>query len=120
MTKAKDPATSNRDALLARRRQLIEQVLRVDDALDWFQSNIEPELLEEGQEQALALVLERLDAHDRAEVDAIDRALARVDRGEYGICAACGAAIPRARQQALPTADLCRPCAEKRDAEARR
>ena len=104
-----------RAALLERRRQLINQVARVEDDLRWFESNVEPEQLEEGQEQALAGVLERLEEHDRAEIGAIDGALARIARGEYGVCRACGNAIPPARQRALPTADLCLPCAERRE-----
>jgi RNA polymerase-binding transcription factor DksA len=102
-----------RAELIARRRQLINQVARVEDDLRWFETNVEPEQLEEGQEQALAGVLERLEEHDRAEITAIERALARMDRGEYGVCRACGEAIPAARQRALPTADLCRPCADR-------
>jgi DnaK suppressor protein len=104
-----------RAEMVARRRQLINQVARVEDDLRWFESNVEPEQLEEGQEQALAGVLERLEEHDRAEISAIDWALERIERGEYGVCRACGEAIPAARQHALPTADLCRPCAERHE-----
>ena len=103
-----------RTDLLARRRQLVAQVVRVEDDLRWFESNVEPEQLEEGQEQALANVLERLDEHDRAEIDDIDGALARIVSGEYDVCRDCGGAIPAARQRVLPATVLCRPCAERR------
>jgi RNA polymerase-binding transcription factor DksA len=119
MTDDRDSAQSGREAaqraLVERRRQLVAQVARVEDDLRWFESNHEPEQLEEGQEQALAGILERLDQHDRDEISAIDRALARIARGEYGICRGCGAEIPAARQRVQPAADLCRPCAERRE-----
>jgi DnaK suppressor protein len=37
----------------------------------------------------------------------IDRALARMDEGTYGICSRCGKPIEKARLKALPYADLC-------------
>jgi DnaK suppressor protein len=119
MTHANNGAHSNWDwaraDLTARRRQLVAQVVRVEDDLRWFESNVEPEQLEEGQEQALSAVLARLDEHDRAEIEDIDRALARIDSGEYGVCRNCRAAIPAPRQRALPATDLCRRCAERRE-----
>ena len=101
-----------RRTLLERRRHLVSQVADLERDLRWLQDNVEPELLEEGQEQALANVLDRLDEHDRVELDAIDRALERIRVGSYGACDMCGEAIPLARQLAVPTATLCRPCAE--------
>jgi RNA polymerase-binding transcription factor DksA len=105
-----------RRLLLDRWRQFVAKVARLEHDLDWLASNVEPELLEEGQEQALARLLERLDEHDRDEIGAIDRALERMGRGMYGICTACGSAIPVARLHAIPTAEWCRPCAETRGA----
>jgi DnaK suppressor protein len=37
----------------------------------------------------------------------IEDALARIDNGTYGTCAACGAEIPRDRLEAVPYATLC-------------
>lgn len=58
------------------------------------------EMFERGKDIALlekeALRLERVDA-----------ALARMDSGEYGHCAACGKFIPLERLEALPTAIYC-------------
>lgn len=44
----------------------------------------------------------------------VEKALARIDRGEYGICESCGNDIPTARLDALPYATLCVDCARKR------
>jgi DnaK suppressor protein len=42
----------------------------------------------------------------------VDRALARIDAGEYGACMNCGKTITRARLVAVPAADLCIDCKE--------
>ena len=104
-----------RAALVAQRRHLFTQVARVEDDLRWLDRSVESELNEEGQEQAIARMLEQLDERDRVEIAAIDRALARIDRGTYGVCRTCGDAIPVARQLAMPAADTCLPCAQMRE-----
>jgi DnaK suppressor protein len=45
-----------------------------------------------------------------AAVDEIDRALAKIDLGTYGICEKCGEDIPEERLEALPFAALCVKC----------
>ncbi len=37
----------------------------------------------------------------------IDKALARIDEGSYGLCERCGKPIEKARLKALPYASLC-------------
>ena len=51
-----------------------------------------------------------LSAQNRAAVDEIDRALAKIDIGTYGLCEQCGQPIPRPRLKALPYAALCVSC----------
>ncbi len=47
----------------------------------------------------------------RATREDIDRALAAVDRGTYGVCVACGRPIGSERLQARPSASTCIDCA---------
>lgn len=47
---------------------------------------------------------------DVEELRAVQGALARLRRGEYGRCQRCGGEIPRARLEALPQAALCIEC----------
>jgi DnaK suppressor protein len=101
-----------RNRLLERRREIFEAVAQVEDDLRWLDTNIEPEIEEEGQEENIARLLARLDDRGKAEIDAIDRALGRIATGDYGRCAICGEVIPEGRLRALPTAELCVPCAE--------
>ena len=46
----------------------------------------------------------------RASLAEMDAALARIDAGTYGMCAACGEPIPDARLEALPEATHCVGC----------
>ena len=44
---------------------------------------------------------------------AIEWALVRLKKGNYGSCVACGNTISRARLKAVPWTDRCRDCAEQ-------
>lgn len=100
-----------RTMLLTQRPELLAKIGREEADLHWFDEHVAAELVEEGQEESLALVLERLDERDRSHLIAIDRALDRIGRGDYGDCVVCGHSIGAARQRALPTTDRCRRCA---------
>ena len=43
----------------------------------------------------------------------VDRALARIDAGTYGVCASCATTIPLERLEFRPTLDRCVHCAQK-------
>ena len=62
---------------------------------------------ESGEGDTLAVERERdlaLSARAREQVEEIDRALAKLDDGTYGICEVSGQPIPKARLQAIPQA----------------
>jgi DnaK suppressor protein len=69
---------------------------------------------EEGGEGGTSNVDRELDlvlsAQARAAITEIDRALAKIDAGTYGVCEQCGQLIPQARLAALPYAALCVAC----------
>jgi len=54
------------------------------------------------REKDLSLVNNVVDLQDR-----IDKALARMDDGTYGLCVRCGKPIEKLRLKALPYANLC-------------
>lgn len=43
----------------------------------------------------------------------VDRALAKIEEGTYGVCDRCGAEIPPERLEAIPWAALCVGCAAR-------
>ena len=65
--------------------------------------------VENASKDMLAATLER----ERRTLNEIELALIRMKKGEYGTCDSCGAAIPRARLDALPWAGLCVHCPER-------
>jgi DnaK suppressor protein len=69
---------------------------------------------EEGGEGGTSNVDRELDlvlsAQARAAAAEIDRALAKIESGNYGFCEQCGRPIPDVRLQALPQASLCVAC----------
>jgi RNA polymerase-binding transcription factor DksA len=50
---------------------------------------------------------------ERRTLKEIETAVKRMEKGECGNCDRCGAAIPKARLDALPWARLCVHCAER-------
>lgn len=104
-----------KEQLVAQRRELFRRVARAEDDLRWLDVNVEPEVEEEGQEENIARLLARLDERGKAEIEAIDRALARIATGDYGRCLACGRLIPLPRLEALPTAERCVECAARNE-----
>lgn len=61
----------------------------------------------EAFDQAAGLALFR---NETAILDQVERALARMDKGTYGICERCGQEIDFARLKAIPYASLCIRC----------
>lgn len=58
----------------------------------------------------------RDDLNDEAskELDEVNRALSRMDDGDYGVCKGCGEPINPKRLEALPYAEFCISCAERK------
>lgn len=104
---AERAATVERAAALARQVDgLAEQQAHTthDDEHD-------PEGVTIGYERAQ---LQGLLAGAREEIEALDRAAARLTAGTYGRCLRCGAAVAEERLDALPATETCIACASTR------
>lgn len=80
----------------------IEAELDSHHASDWEELATE----REGDE-----VLERMGTSGQQEIRMIEAALDRIESGDYGFCAKCGAEIGEERLDVLPFTPFCRSCA---------
>ncbi|HUR24143.1 MAG TPA: TraR/DksA C4-type zinc finger protein [Acidimicrobiales bacterium] len=106
-----------RAELLAERANYVEAAESLRQEAEMLAEDMEPGDIqfdeESGEGDTLNVERERdlaLSAQARAAVDEIDRALAKMDAGTYGVCERCGQPIPKARLKALPYAALCVAC----------
>ncbi|MCZ8132431.1 MAG: TraR/DksA family transcriptional regulator [Steroidobacteraceae bacterium] len=104
-------AGAARAALERRKAELEERLARVHRDLVHAEVPLEHDFAEQAVQRENEEVLAHLESHTRLELVRIGRALARADRGEYGVCESCGEAIDPARLAVVPEADRCVRCA---------
>jgi RNA polymerase-binding protein DksA len=110
---------SLRHRLLARRASIIGRVTRTDELGQSDENEPASEIEEEAQDLNRARLMAQLEERGRKEIDAIDVAIGRIERGDYGFCENCEEPIDVARLEVLPTARLCTTCAETNERRAR-
>ena len=106
-----------RELLRAELDQYVRQAEELKADADQLAAEMEPgesEFGEEGGEGGNLSVERELDlrlsAQARTAAAEIERALAKIEAGTYGLCEKCGQPIPRLRLKALPAAPLCVAC----------
>ena len=106
-----------RQLLLEERSTHLVQAESLKEEADALAAEMEPgesEFGEEGGEGGNLSIERELDlvlsAQAKAAVDEIERALAKIEAGTYGLCEKCGREIPKARLKVLPHAPLCVAC----------
>ncbi|MGH9225477.1 MAG: TraR/DksA C4-type zinc finger protein [Acidimicrobiales bacterium] len=106
-----------RSLLLSERADYVRQAEMLKAEAEQLAADMEPGDIqfdeESGEGGTMNIERERdlaLSAQARAAVDEIDRALAKLETGTYGICERCGEPIKRARLKVLPHAALCIAC----------
>lgn len=106
-----------RQKLLAQRTELLQRMAyerggvvgRAEVAADQYDNTASDNAqLRSEREDGFAM-----SEHETAELADIDRALTRMDAGQYGMCIDCSAEIPQPRLLATPTAVRCIPCQSK-------
>lgn len=95
-----------REKLFAKRRDLAQQVA---EEVEQLQTE-DPDRDQRASEVVHARIVEKLSRQDREKLARVDAALARIERGTYGICASCGRPIERERLEQSPEADRCGRC----------
>jgi RNA polymerase-binding protein DksA len=106
------------------RQMLLDERERVRGALDYLHQENPGSIEDEtGEETAFdnhigdtaTVTYDRemdytLEDNSEAVLAAIDKALAKIENGTYGVCERCGKQIDPARLEALPYAELCIEC----------
>jgi len=95
-----DTVEQLRRALLGRRVSLLES---------WRQARADWEV--DAAAETADSMLDRIDERGRRALARIQSSLVRIERGGYGECAACRAAIDEERLRSLPDTDRCGSCA---------
>ena len=105
-----DELAQFKNRLERRRTQLLDTFEDARAALDFLEISRPAEFYEEAQEEALSLGLKATEEGSWKELWAVERALASIESGTYGICEACGVRIARKRLEAVPMARYCVEC----------
>ena len=101
--------------LLRRRDELNRRIQEITAEVRHSDGPLPPDFSEQATERENEEVLDALGEAGRRELSQINRALARIEAGEYGICNGCGEPIPPGRLAVMPTSEYCVHCAERRD-----
>ena len=98
--------TSVRDVLNEERTRLDGQVANLEQG-SGSSPEFDDNFADSGQVAAEQGENKLLAAELRAELDEVERALAKLDEGVYGQCETCGNAIGADRLEAMPAARFC-------------
>ncbi len=100
-----------REQLQTLKAELIDKHNRISRHTRHRDEPLPQDFAEQATELENQEVLVALDREVTEELRRIERALMRIESGEYAYCVQCGEEIPSARLQALPTTDSCVRCA---------
>ncbi|MFA5984011.1 MAG: TraR/DksA family transcriptional regulator [Methylococcaceae bacterium] len=100
------------------RRNLIVMLEELDERLSKIGDDVKhvDEYLEQDSEERATQmendeVLDQLGNATRTEIEEVKQAIARIDKGDYGLCMVCGEPISAGRLQAIPYVGMCIKCA---------
>ncbi len=105
-----EAAREAREVLLRKRHRLVDlrgeaetegRGLRQERSADW---------VDLACDQGAARLLDDLTERELREIAEIDAALARIERGTYGVCQSCGGPVEPGRLKALPEVRQCLAC----------
>jgi len=92
---------------LIKKRDEVFEAHRLSDEARLILSEHDIESEETAQKGAIADVLALLDEREQKDIQAINRALAKMEFGEFGSCEVCGKGIEVERLEAIPWTSVC-------------
>ena len=101
-----------RRKLLQQKQELLVRAAKVRADITRSSGPLDKDFAEQVVQMENDAVLAGIGEATAAELAQINRALAQLDAGSYGICSNCGKPIGDGRLQALPYSDRCITCAE--------
>lgn len=101
-----------RQILQAQKQELLVRAAKVHADITRASGPLDKDFAEQVVEMENDAVLAGIGEATAAELAQINRALAQLDQGTYGLCSNCGKPINERRLKALPYSDRCITCAE--------
>jgi len=101
-----------RRKLQAQKQELLTRAAKVRADITRASGPLDKDFAEQVVQMENDAVLAGIGEATAAELAQINRALAQLDQGTYGLCSHCGQPIDERRLQALPYSDRCITCAE--------
>lgn len=105
-----DKLTKRRDQVTMTLRHIVKEQRQAEQNTDW---------LDQAAYESRIELLDRLSNWYVTEINEIDRALARINRHEFGQCVACHLPIEIERLEIAPEAEFCSACQDMREELAR-
>ncbi|MCH8537278.1 MAG: TraR/DksA family transcriptional regulator [Alkalimonas sp.] len=106
------PLQQLKQRLLERKMQLERQVAAIEND---FRQGRSSDLAEQAQERENDDVLNALEQNAELELSHINRALQRMELGNYATCSVCQDIIALERLTAIPYTSLCIQCANRKE-----
>jgi DnaK suppressor protein len=101
-----------RQKLQAQKQELMARAAKVRADITRSSGPLDKDFAEQVVQMENDAVLAGIGEATASELAQINRALAQLDQGTYGLCSRCGQPIDERRLQALPYSDRCITCAE--------
>src|SRR5450432_2030123 len=105
-------AATYREHLTAEEQRVRDQLRHLGH--DGERSGFDENFADSGQVTAERGEVEALIGSLLEALEDVDRALGKIEDDRYGVCESCGASIPEARLEAMPTARMCIACASNK------
>jgi RNA polymerase-binding protein DksA len=107
-----DELEAVREKLQQQKQELLARAAKVRADITRSSGPLDKDFAEQVVQMENDAVLAGIGEATAAELAQINRALAQIEQGTYGICSQCGRPIGERRLQALPYSDRCITCAE--------
>lgn len=104
-----------KEILDERRKQVLQAADQSREGGLGVDQNDLPDEVDLASTEADQSLLLRLRDRENVLLKKIDKALKKIDEGEYGICEVCGEDIDLKRLEARPVTDLCIRCKEEQE-----